>query len=123
MSLDTKRRAYQVHQVETATPVAQLLLLLDQLETSLDRVGVGFRAADLYQVHCGLMNAQAIVALLRDSLRTDLWEGAHDLHALYQFSLDRLIKANLAKDPAPFQEAASVLSSLVEAWREAARRV
>jgi flagellar protein FliS len=123
MSFDTKRRAYKVHQVETATPAARLLLLLDQLEASLDRARAGLRAMDLYDAHCGLMNAQAVVALLRDSLRTDLWDGAENLRTLYQFSLDRLIKANLVKDPAPLEEAASVLRPLVEAWREAARRV
>jgi len=122
MSLDTKRRTYQIHQVETATPAARLLLMLDQLEASLGRARAGFRATDLYEVHCGLMNAQAIVALLRDSLRLDLWETAQTLRTLYQFSLDRLIKANLTKDPACLEEATSVLAPLIAAWREAARR-
>ena len=95
-------------------------MIIDQLDTALTRSDRGFERNDLYEIHCGLKNAQAIVALLRDSLQLDAWEGAADVHRLYEYSLDRLVRANLHKERALLGEAKEVLLPLMRSWREAA---
>jgi flagellar protein FliS len=95
-------------------------MIIDQLDTEFMRAERGFERNDLFEIHCGLKNAQAIVALLRDSLQLDVWEPAKDIYQIYQFSLDLLVKSNLKKERAPFEDAKEILAPLMAAWREAA---
>lgn len=116
-------RAYVENAVETATPAQRLLILIDRLEADLAGMERGFEEHDLEAIHVHAKAAQAAVALLRGALRHDLWEHAVELAELYTFAIDRLVRANITKDRSPFEEARSVLSPLLAAWREAAREV
>lgn len=98
-------------------------MVIDQLDASLSRAQRGYERNDLYEIHCSLKNAQAIVALLRDSLQVDTWEGAADIYRLYEFALDRLVRSNLTKDQTLLEEAQEVLLPLMDAWRQAAKMV
>ena len=118
--MSSGRQRYRENAVETAPPGTRLVMIIDQLDTALTRSDRGFERNDLYEIHCGLKNAQAIVALLRDSLQLDAWEGAADIHRLYEYSLDRLVRANLHKERALLEEAKEVLLPLMRSWREAA---
>jgi len=119
----TGRQRYREHAVETASPATRLIMVIDQLDVEITRAQKGFDANDLYEVHCGLRNAQAIVALMRDSLDVSVWEGAHDVRRIYQFAIGLLLRANLEKNRSHCDEAVEVLSPLMDAWREAARLV
>ncbi|MCL5974094.1 MAG: flagellar export chaperone FliS [Ferrimicrobium sp.] len=114
------RRSYAVNSVETASPSARLVMMVDLLDAALLRAERAYEVHDLYEIHCGLKNAQAIVALLRDSLQLDVWEGANDVHRLYEYSLDRLVRSNLYKERELLAEAEAVLRPLMNAWRQAA---
>ena len=114
------RRSYTVNSVETASPSARLVMMIDLLDAALLRAERAYEVHDLYDVHCGLKNAQAIVALLRDSLQVDVWDGASDIRRLYEYSLDRLVRSNLYKERELLTEAESVLRPLMNAWRQAA---
>jgi flagellar protein FliS len=98
-------------------------MVIDQLEASLSRAQQGYEKNDLYEIHSGLKNAQAIVALLRDSLQLDVWDAAKDIHSLYEYALDRLVRSNLNKDRTLLEEAQEVLLPLMDAWRQAAKMV
>jgi len=114
------KRSYAEHAVETASPSSRLVMIIDLLEGALLRADRAYKAHDLYEIHCGLKNAQTIVALLRDSLVLDAWEGARDVYRLYEYALDRLVRSNLAKNPELLTEAEEVLRPLMDAWRQAA---
>ena len=118
--MSSARDRYRSNSVETASPSARLVMIIDQLDTEFMRADRGFECDDLFEIHCGLKNAQAIVALLRDSLQLDVWEPAKDIYQIYQFSLDLLVKSNLKKERAPFEDAKEILAPLMAAWREAA---
>jgi flagellar protein FliS len=47
---------------------------------------------------------------------------AVNLDALYDYILRRLVAGNVAKDPAPTEEALGLLRSLLEAWQQVARQ-
>lgn len=119
MSISTARRSYAVHSVETASPGARLLLILDQLEASFTRAEQGYDKEDLWEIHCGLKNSQTIIALLRDSLQLDTWEGAMDVRTLYEFAISALVRSNIYKDRALFNDATEVMQPLMNAWRQA----
>lgn len=117
------RDSYKANSVGTASPATRLVMVIDQLDASLSRAQRGYERNDLYEIHCSLKNAQAIVALLRDSLQVDTWEGAADIYRLYEFALDRLVRSNLTKDQTLLEEAQEVLLPLMDAWRQAAKMV
>lgn len=115
-----RSRSYSEMAVHTASPAQRLVLLLDQLEANLDRAGLSLDSGDLATSHESLMSAQAAVALLRDSLSEDVWEGAKDLKVLYRYVLDKLVWANMGKDRRHLHDAESVIRPLIAAWRQAA---
>lgn len=114
------QRAYVENAVETATPAQRLLILLDRLEANLVGLGEAFQVRDLEAIHLNAKAAQAALALLRGALREDVWEHASTIATLYSWALERLVRANVDKDPVPFEEARSVLVPLIAAWRQAA---
>ncbi|MHB8189456.1 MAG: flagellar export chaperone FliS [Ferrimicrobium sp.] len=118
-----RRRAYTQITVETASPAGQLMILLDELAASLDRAKAAFRVRSLEEIHRALVHSQGIVALLSSALREDIWEGAGDLRVLYAFVIDRLVRANLAKNQKLLEEAETVLRPLMATWRQAAELV
>lgn len=114
------KRSYTINAVQTASPATRLVMVIDQLDASLARALSGYEKNDLYEIHCGLKNAQAVVALLRDCLQVEVWDGASDIRRLYEYSLDRLVRSNLAKERELLAEAEAVLRPLMSAWRQAA---
>jgi flagellar protein FliS len=97
------------------------MILLDRLEADLELAALALKGQELFKAHESLMRAQTAVALLRDSLREDLWEGAANLKVIYSYALERLVKANVYKDPQALEEARIVLCQIIATWREAAR--
>ena len=49
------------------------------------------------------------MALLRDSLQLDIWEGAADVRTLYEFVINALVHSNLHKDRSSFEVATEVI--------------
>jgi flagellar secretion chaperone FliS len=67
--------------------------------------------------HDELVRAQAILNELVCSLDHEQGgEVARNLAALYDFCLDRLVRANLDKDPALLGAVRSTLADLADAW-------
>lgn len=118
------RSVYQSEAALTAGPAQLVLMLYDGAlssvrqaeavlasETSPDRID---------RAHRELGRAQDIITEL--SVTLDRAQGgtvAASLSSLYDFCLERLLAANLSKDPAGLDAVASVLSQLRDAWAEA----
>lgn len=121
---DTTRSVYQSEAVTTAGPAQLVLMLYDgalssvrQAALVLDGAGGGER---LERAHRELARAQDIVTEL--SVTLDRAQGgaiAEGLASLYDFCLDRLVTANLRKDPEGLGAVESVLAQLRDAWAEA----
>lgn len=113
---------YRTQSVTTASP-AQLVAMLYQ--GALTAVAVAEQAmtgdgpGDAQLVHRELVRAQQIVTELTASL--DHEQGgaiASNLAALYDFCWDRLVQANLRKDPALLPAVRHTLGDLSLAWAE-----
>ena len=115
---------YRTQAVTTASP-AQLVAMLYQgaltaiavAEQALDTGADDTTAAE--RAHRELVRAQDIVAEL--SLSLDHEQGgeiAQNLAALYEFCTDRLLQANLHKDPSVLPAVRHTLGGLAEAWAQ-----
>lgn len=110
---------YLAEAVETATPAVRLGMLWDRLELDMQRADNAFEAGDLFAINEHLVHAQDILLALADTLRTDSWEGARQLAALYGFIHGELVQANLGKDRSRAAAAAGLVRQLAHAWRSA----
>jgi flagellar protein FliS len=92
--------------------------LYQRLERDIDEAEAHLVARQIEGAHLALMHAQEIVSALDLSLDHTVWDGADDLSRLYRFVRERLIAANVAKDPAPLAACRTVIAPLSAAWRE-----
>ncbi len=114
------KRAYQQYrQIQTTTaPGIELVLMLYRGAIKfLNAAESALQAADVETSHAKLVRVQDIVRELRASL--DLERGgdiAQHLGDLYAYIEDRLVRANLDKDPAPVVEVRGLMQELAAAW-------
>ena len=120
MAIDP-RRAYMDVGTATASPEKLLTMLWDRLLLDLEIAQTGLADKDLAVVNERLVHAQDIVLELHSTLRTDAWDGAAGLASLYAYVGERLLAANLGKDPEIVAECRSLLGPLRDAFHEAAR--
>lgn len=117
------RNRYSENAINLVSREKQFLMLYDRLVVDLDSARSAFEEQRLYDIHVTLRHAQDIVHLLMTSLREDIWDGATQLKEVYGYALAQLVKANIEKSLAHFENAESVLRSLHVTWREAARQL
>lgn len=108
---------YLADAVETATPAVRLGMLWDRLELDLQRADAAFEAGNLFAINEHLVHAQDILLVLADTLRTDAWDGARQLGALYSFLHGELVQANVHKDRHRAEAAGKMVHQLADAWR------
>jgi len=114
------RDTYLGASVSTADPARLLVMLLDRLVLDVTRGLDAQRRGVQEQANTQLLHAQDIVLELRTSLRLDVWDGAANLAALYDYLHRRLITANVTKDVAVTEECLTLVTDLAATWREAA---
>lgn len=114
-------RNYRTAAVKTATPGQLVLMLFDgalrNLATALAGFAIEGVGPRIEQINNQLLKAQAILRELQTSL--DLRAGgefARTMWALYDFMNDRLLAANLAKDPEPVRVVEKLLGEVRDAW-------
>ena len=110
---------YLRQRVETATP-AQLIGMLYDAGTGAIRTALkAHEEGDREEACRQYLRAQDVVMELRFALNPEAGEIARNLDSIYAYLFQRLVDANIKRDPAPAQEALGLLASLQEAWREA----
>ena len=111
---------YRSDAIETMSPARMIVALYERLLLDLHRAAAAIGADKHVDCHAALVHAQDIVAELADSLDTSQWAAGEALLALYRYLGERLVAANVAKDPAIVQQCIELVEPLVAAWREAA---
>jgi flagellar protein FliS len=115
-----QQQRYLSEAVETASPAARLVMIYDRLLLDLGRAEKACLQGDVADAHYALVHAQQIVGVLSDTLDMSVWDGAQNLHDLYEFIYAELIKANLNKSAATVASITSLVRPLAAAWHEAA---
>jgi flagellar protein FliS len=110
-------------QVESASPMELVVLLYDAGVRAAETAADAMVRGDIPARRTAISKLMAIVAELQSTL--DLTKGgklAEELDGLYTYMLSRLLKAVADKDAEPIQEVRKLLSTLADAWRDAARK-
>ena len=116
-------RAYKSVAVMTSTPGQLVLMLFDGALRFLSAALHGFELEGIgprmEQIHNNAIKTQKILRELQYSL--DLKAGgefAQRMHALYDYMIDQLVRANLTKDPEPIRLVESLLREIRDAWAQ-----
>jgi len=115
--------AYRKAAVDTSDNVRIVSLLFDGAVNFLKVARGKMEQHDIAGKGIYLGKVTAIVGELNNSL--DMEQGgeiARNLRRLYDFVLDRLLKANLKNDQAALNEAERVLETLRSGWKEMERK-
>lgn len=116
---------YRQQQVATASPAQLVLMLYDGALAAVGRArsAQAEGLAGIPVVNRELQRAQDIVSELLVTLDADRGGGvAQSLARLYDFTLDRLIRANISKDLTLLEPVVEVLQNLRDAWEAACCR-
>ncbi len=113
---------YQRAQVETSTPGQLVVLLYQGCLRFTQRGRLALEAQDFEASRTNLLRAQDIVAELMGGLNMDAGEIAGNLLRLYEYMYQRLVAANVKRDPAAALEVEGLVRSLLPAWQEAVRQ-
>ncbi|NOX30048.1 MAG: flagellar export chaperone FliS [Actinobacteria bacterium] len=114
------RDHYLQQSVSTATPARLITMLYDRLLVAIERSTQAIDITGDHEVaHDELVRAQRIVDELRFSLDAEAGgEIAENLRALYDFSHEQLLRANLNKNARELASIAKIFGELREAWFE-----
>ncbi|HET9143750.1 flagellar export chaperone FliS [Actinophytocola sp.] len=113
------RMRYLTDSVATASPARLLVMLYDRLCLDLERAEAALTAGDREAASAALVHAQEILMELRGSLRTDAWDGAQNLAAIYTFLLTELMKANIRQEAGRVTACLDTVRPLRDTWRAA----
>jgi flagellar protein FliS len=124
MSYGNSRSAlYKETSVVTASPTKLVVMLYEGAIRFLTNAARDIRNGDLVSKSESVSRAVAIIQHLRGTL--DLEKGEHiarDLDSLYQYTLSRVLEGSTKLNSAAVEDAIKVLSNLLPAWEEIARK-
>lgn len=113
---------YLEMKVQTATPETLVAMLYEGSIRFLNQALNALTAKDWHRAHGNIVRAQNIVSELNVSLdKQKGGEIAGNLEKIYGYINDRLVEANIKKDPKKISECISILSDLNSAWYEVAK--
>jgi flagellar secretion chaperone FliS len=116
-------RAYKSAAVTTATPGQLVLMLFDGALRFLSAALYGFELEGvgerIEQINNNTIKTQKILRELQGSLDLKVGgEFAQRMYALYDYMVEQLIRANLAKDPEPIRLVERLLREIRDAWAQ-----
>jgi len=112
--------AYKNTGVQTADQRTLILMLYEGLIRFLQKSIVKIEAREIEAAHNYLVRSREIVAELLATLRPEkAGEVGHNLKRLYVYAFNRIVEANLRKDPELVREVIRIVSTLREGWMNA----
>jgi flagellar protein FliS len=113
---------YRCTQAQTARPADLVVMLYQGAIRFANQAILALEEGRLEAAHVALLRAQDVLAELERVLDPSAGPIAENLAALYLWARQRLIQANVRKDPRPAGEVVRVLRELLPAWEQAAQR-
>jgi len=112
--------AYKNTGIQTADQRTLILMLYDGLIRFLQKAIVKMEAREIEAAHNYLVRSREIVAELLATLRPEK-AGAigTNLKRLYVYAFNRIVEANLRKDPEIVREVIKIVATLREGWANA----
>src|SRR5205807_8353146 len=124
MTQSTNRSSlYKETSVVTASPTKLVVMLYEGAIRFLTRAAKDIRERDLVSKSESINRALAIVQHLRLTLDMEKGENiAQELNSLYAYVISRILDGSTKLDAAAIDEAIKVLSNLLPAWEEIAKK-
>lgn len=108
---------YRKNAVNTASPLQLVIMLYDGCLRFMAQARQAMLDKDIYVQNENCQKAQNILTELLSTLDMDRGgEVAQNLTALYNYTYDRLIEANINDDPTALDQATKVMSELRASW-------
>ena len=115
-----QRSPYTVYHntnVQTADQKTLILMLYDGLIRFLQKSIVKIEAREVEAAHNYLVRSREIVAELLATLRPEkAGDVGENLKRLYVYAFNRIVEANLRKDPEMVREVIRIVTTLREGW-------
>lgn len=112
-------KKYQEIEIQTSSPEKLILLLYDEAIKCLNQTRTKLEGRNIEGVNRLLLKTQKIISELTCSLNLEVGEVSIRWRSLYEYIYQRLIQANIEKNPRITEEVLSLLRPLREAWIEA----
>ena len=120
MAMKNPYGQYKQNSVMTASPQELTLMLYNGALKFIGMAKIDIQNKDIPKANESIMRAQAIIQELNLTLNMD-YEISTGLRSLYTYILEKLVDANISKDPKYLDEAAEMVTELRDAWKEAMR--
>jgi len=115
-----QRSPYSVYantNVQTADQKTLIVMMYDGLIRFLNKAIVKIEAREIEAAHNYLVRSREIVAELLATLRPEkAGEVGENLKRLYVYTFNRIVEANLYKDPQMVREVIRIVSTLRDGW-------
>src|SRR5437870_4598255 len=124
MNYSNSRSAlYKETAVNTASPTRLVVMLYEGAVRFLTRAATDIRNHDLVAKAESIRRALAIIQHLRLTLDTEKGQNmARELDRIYEYATSRVLEGSTKLDARAIEEAIKVLSDLLPAWEETARK-
>jgi flagellar protein FliS len=115
--------AYQQTSIQTASGTKLVVMLYEGAIRFLNRAANDIRNKDLVSKGQSINQALAIIQHLRMTLDTEKGQDmARELDRLYAYTFSRVLEGSTTLKVSAIEEAIKVLSNLLPAWEEIAKR-
>lgn len=121
MPLPNAYQQYANNKVMTASPAELTLMLYDGAIKFLNIALGAIEENDIQKAHTNILKAEHIIDYLRQTLDMK-YAVAQDFENIYSYLSQRLIEANLKKDPEIIQEVNTHLHSVRDTWKEVMKK-
>lgn len=108
--------------VTTMTPAQLLIALYDKAITEINKAIIFIEDKDIPKAHNSITKAGDIIDALDAHLKVK-YEISDNLAALYQYFRERLVQANIKKDPEILKEILPMITEIRNAFYEAGKTV
>lgn len=112
---------YQNSKILTASPAELTLMLYDGAIKFGNIAIAGMQEKDIQKAHTNIVKVQRIIAEFRSSLDRN-YAVAQDFDNVYVYLLERLVQANIKKDPEIMEEIVGHLRTMRETWVEVMKK-
>ncbi len=105
------------NQIMTATPGELTLMLYDGAIKFANQAMIAINDGDIERAHKLIIKVQNIIREFQITL-DDSYDVSIDLAIMYDFVYNKLIEANVKKDPEKLEEALYIIRELRNTWKE-----
>ena len=108
---------YQGNKANTASPAELTLMLYDGAIKFCNLALIGIENHDIQKTHTNIMKAERIIEEFKITL-DHKYPVAKEFDLIYDVIYQKLVQANIRKEPEPLEEALGHLRDLRDIWRE-----